>query len=709
MFLRTVSAIAAYAMIVFSATSTEVCAMDNLVLNGGFDQADSNGGPTGWVYSGPAERAEAAWSTDAYEGARAVRLAARSEAEQWMSARIPLRGGVRYRLEYQTRMVGSEPWHWSTHADFVGVRVVWYDHAGDRCGVYERRTRAIGTEEWVHAWHRLEPPAETAACEIAFVRDGGVETDGVYEVDAVRLALGETAIPDGWGVVRGIIVVDARLDNYARVIAIGSDGKRYQPDENYRRLDGSFHALGEAFEVALPPGPAEIIVVKGFERTPIRRTVDVRSGAVTELAFSLPLLKSMPDAGWYAGDAHIHLFFHRHTLHPQMTPADVMAISRAEGMQWLSFKGEEKEARAFIDSPVGWDEDGFIGEIGLELVSDFHGHVYTINARSVPTVGFPMQLVPWPMNLDAAADLAQTGGAIAYAHPHDRLRPDSTLVDLANPRYLLAGREWPVDVALGQSAPFDILCTDGTGNTASKLRDYERMVSAGFRVGVCASTDAYVDQAALQPGSARTYTRAESLTWPNIADAFRRGATIATNGPLLLLTVDGAEPGDEVNCGETAEVTVEAVSAFGLTRVEVVQNGKIVREFQPDETGAVRETFALDIPESGWITARAYGPISEFAETSILPGEWVEDGVGQFAGTSAVYVLRDGRPMIPDPDAAQYFVDWIDAYETAIELRTDLFNNRRGTWGEDIRQEILDRLNRARAVFAERAGNAGRP
>ena len=82
MTLHAVSAIAAFAMIIFGATATEVYAMDNLVLNGGFDQAGPNGGPTGWIYSGPAERVETAWSTDAYEGTRAIRLAEGYEEEK---------------------------------------------------------------------------------------------------------------------------------------------------------------------------------------------------------------------------------------------------------------------------------------------------------------------------------------------------------------------------------------------------------------------------------------------------------------------------------------------------------------------------------------------------------------------------------------------------------------------------------------------------
>ena len=153
-------------------------------------------------------------------------------------------------------------------------------------------------------------------------------------------------------------------------------------------------------------------------------------------------------------------FFHRSSRHPQMMPGAVMDIARAEGLSYLSFKAEAIEFKECTAPNSAWDFHSFIGEVGVEAVSDFHGHVYTVYASDWPEVGFPMRLVPWPMHMDVAAELEKDGGALVYAHPHHGLSSDRTLEDIADPNHLIIAREWPVDVALGVPVAFDLLCEE---------------------------------------------------------------------------------------------------------------------------------------------------------------------------------------------------------------------------------------------------------
>ncbi len=681
--------------------------MSNLIANPGFEQGAANG-PADWTYTGPSNRRDETWPDDSpHAGERCIRFRARTDHQVWESSRTPLRGGQPHRLEWWTLMGGSVPWHWTTHTGFVGVRVTYYDHAGGRCGIFERRTRAVGTEGWVRAWVHLDPPPETASCTVAFVCEADIATNGVVQFDDVCLeAYGPEPLPDGWGLLRGALPNDAPAPSMfapgsARISVIASDGRRYAPRDSYTFLDTSFHALGEPFEVALPPGPAEVVASKGFEYSVWRQTVEIAPGEVAEVVPEVRRVYSLESEGWHRGDSHIHLFFHRHTRHPQMVPATVMEIAEAEGLRFLSFKAEEKEARAFIRQPMPWVSESFIGEIGIECVSDFHGHAYTVNARSVPADGFPMKLVPWPLHVDTQDHLTLTGGALAYGHPYNNVSADSTLDDVADPAKLLVGREWPVDVALGQTPAMDVLCSEGPGGTDVKLRDYYRMLNLRFRPGMSASTDAYVGQGAIHPGAGRTYVRVPELSWDAVATAYRTGATFVTNGPLLWLGVDGMQPGEELSIadGQQVEVSARAASNWGVSRAELIVGGEVVRTLGPGTDGEVNETFSLDVDASTWLALRAFGPGDELVEPKLLPSAWRESGLGQFAHTSPVYVTVGQRALTPDPEAARYFVGWIDAYRTALDAREDLFANDNGTWGDDVRQAIYGRLDSARVVY----------
>jgi len=722
----------------------EASTVTNLLPNPGFEEA-ADAGPAGWTYDGPAARRAETWpDSGAHGGTRSIRFAAKTDHQRWESDLVPVRGGEPYRLEWWTELSGTIPWHWTTHTGLVGVRVTFYDVAGDRCGVFERRMRSIGTTDWAKAWVRFAPPAEATSCAVALVCEADIETDGVASFDDVSLApiADRPAAPEGWGVLRGVIHVDGSdAPGDARVVVTAADGKRYAPAESYPFLDGTFHALAEPFEVALPPGPATVVVVHGFEYGVWRDTVDIRAGQATEIAPRLVRRWSMPAAGWYGGDAHVHLFFHRFSVHPQMVPATVMDIGRAEGLQWLSFKGEEKEAREFIEHGTPWRfpptrSPEFIGEAGIEAVGDFHGHTYTVNARAIPSDGFPMKLIPWPMNFDMARDLAPRNGAIVYAHPYGGLQPDSVIAGMANPELLLIGREWPVDLALGQTPCFDLLRPESRNILGAELQDYYRMLNVGFRSGLSACTDAYVDQARTLPGAARTYAHAGELTWDALGAAHRRGATFVTNGPLVWFSVNGAQPGDDVSLarGGKVDVALRAVSNWGVIRAEIIVNGDVAGTVMPRADGEIRDTVSVTMPASGWIALRVFGPRPSDMPSRRRPragqGESGQLGQnqgraaqrqgqtgqfaqrqgesGQFAHTSPVYVMVGGRPIRPDPDAARYFASWMDAYRTAVLTRADLFHNPNGTWSDEVKQQILDRIARAKAVYEQKAREGAR-
>ena len=128
----------------------------------------------------------------------------------------------------------------------------------------------------------------------------------------------------------------------------------------------------------------------------------------------------------------------------------------------------------------------------------------------------------------------------------------------------------------------------------------------------------------------------------------------------------------------------------------MILNGHVIRSLEADgQHLSARINFTPE--HSGWIAVRVFGPPSPDLPGCTLPGTW--EG-RQFAHTSPIYIEVPGNPLPPDRDAAEYFVSWLDAYRAAVHAREDLFHNENGTWGDDVKARILQRITEARKVFA---------
>src|SRR5262249_28509653 len=87
------------------------------------------------------------------------------------------------------------------------------------------------------------------------------------------------------------------------------------------------------------------------------------------------------------------------------------------------------------------------------------------------------------------------------------------------------------------------------------------------------------------------------------------GRAVATNGPLLSLTVNGKEPGDVLNLDKPATVKLEATAAGrqDFQSLQMVHNGKVVKT-QPAERQkqgySARLAHETRIDEPGWLDVR---------------------------------------------------------------------------------------------------------
>jgi hypothetical protein len=173
-------------------------------------------------------------------------------------------------------------------------------------------------------------------------------------------------------------------------------------------------------------------------------------------------------------------------------------------------------------------------------------------------------------------------------------------------------------------------------------------------------------------------------------DAVKRGRTFFSTGPLLLLQVDGREPGDEIALAEDASSSmrakIEVVSIAPVDAVEILVNGEVVRTIPVSDPLRVNFEGSIDVPLGGWVAARASGPKSVY-----LGDDYA------FAQTSPVSVVRGGRRFIKAADV-QFLADTVDAIWTRVE---------RSRWRSDAERDAFRAaVDRARAFYRTLATKA---
>jgi hypothetical protein len=245
-----------------------------------------------------------------------------------------------------------------------------------------------------------------------------------------------------------------------------------------------------------------------------------------------------------------------------------------------------------------------------------------------------------------------------------------------------------VDVALGKVDYYEVL---GFSDHRTSAEVWYRLLNLGFRLPAGAGTDAMANFASLRGpvGMNRVYVESGGARGVDrFTEALRQGRSLATNGPLVSLTLGGLGPGGEARLprgGGTLSFSAWLRSIVPVDHLQVVCNGEVAAELAlagkretADASGRVR------LDRSGWCALRA------FAERAAHP---VLDAY-PYATTSPVYVVVEGAPA-RSPRDAEYFAAWVErliesagadpGYNSAAE-----------------REEMLAELRRARVAFQAR-------
>lgn len=453
------------------------------------------------------------------------------------------------------------------------------------------------------------------------------------------------------------------LPTGSRIHLIASDGKFYAPTDAYARIapravQWAFHHTG-SFDLELPEGQVIVRAVKGFEHTPVTDTLHIAAGETLRHSMALDSIIDMGEQGWYSASTHVHMNYGGN-LHN--TLENLMMMSEAEDQDLVLEQVANKDNRIldqqfFVPGggahPVSTPD--MIVVVGQEYRPPFYGHVFMFGMRdhliSPYVTGYEGTAIEslYPSNTDMFIKAKEQGGWTGYVHPF--FRGDPLEEDLGRARGFM------VDAALGTTDALE---------WSTALDGYPPLYALwnnGIRTALVGGEDSISNlQQTPLVGSVRTYVKPADgvLGMRNWFEAMAAGHAFASSGPLADFTVDGRIPGETIDIGGGAGVTVrfEVTSITPLEKAELVFNGEVVQEllFEGDrKTMTFEDTF---YPEgSGWYHLRVNGVPEERFPLDIPYA---------FVLTNPVWVIADGVP-VRSVQAADYGIAWIDKLHAMAE------------------------------------------
>lgn len=490
----------------------------------------------------------------------------------------------------------------------------------------------------------------------------------------------------------------------ARVSILGSDGRYYAPegvmihaDDYYDRAHAPsetmyFHADGAAF-VTLPAGEAKVTIWRGVSSPVYEAAAPVERGKTASLrAVTAPLANAGAFDGWLSADVHVHMNYGGVY---RMTPEMLAKQADAEDLDIVFNLIVNKEQRIpDIDyfsteafSPEGTDATILHGQ---EYHTSLWGHMGLIGLKDHYLLGdyvaYPKTALHsyYPDN-PTVADLAHAQGAlVGYVHPYDPPAPDP----LGEGKLTHA---FPVNAVLGK---LDYVEVVGFSDPMTVESVWHKLLNTGLRIPAAGGTDAMTNYSSLRGplGLNRTLVEAASSDDPqaeveNFMTALKAGKSIATNGPLVMLTLEDEGPGGEINRGKGSQ-TVKYKAVLGslapVDALDIIVNGEVAQSIplSEDRKSASAEG-ELTLDESAWVTLRAVSKTSSPYVFDLYP----------YATTSPIYVTLGGVP-VRSRDDADHFIAWIKKLEAAAA--TGSYNS------EEERKAVLGNLAKARREFEKR-------
>lgn len=453
----------------------------------------------------------------------------------------------------------------------------------------------------------------------------------------------------------------------------------------------SVHLNHGAAEFPVPSGELQIFLARGHEFAPLHDRLAVKTGETVHKEYVLNKRSDIPAAGWYGGDMHTH--FSRwsksdnHVWARLLQAEDLHAVNNMvykhagviEAPQYAyGAEGEHRVRRHHKGHRVIASGEEFRDD-------DLYGHMIAAGIRDlIEPVSTGQRLgrrENYPLFASVCDWAHEQGGIAGWAH-------GGTVIKLME--------SLPVEAALGKLDFVENI----QFNMFYGFMFWYRLLNCGIRLACTGGSDFPFDAALLAPwypnlGLDRTYVEVEGeFSYEGWIDGIRRGATFATNGPLLSVTVNGRPPGSELRLAPSEnEVLVEAraVSNHGLDAIEIIANGAVVKHVegrggQTDLVCAER----IRLQGSSWLAARTRGCVPPDVYGGLV--DWK-----LHAHSSPIYVLVGGKPIRMPAD--------LTAMADYIRMLMERYRKHGQFADEKQRSEMVGNCEKALAVYENRLLN----
>ncbi len=480
------------------------------------------------------------------------------------------------------------------------------------------------------------------------VRWGDVQRNQAVETDNVRLEI----VEDGRNWVETVVLDDATGQPVpCRVHFRSPDGVPYQPHGHHNHVNSNndtWHVdvggdlrLGQITYAYidgrcqgwLPRGEVLVDVARGFEYEPLRQRVTIAPGQ-QRLELRLRRWTNMNERRWFSGDTHVHFLSSQGSL--REAQAEDLNIVNLLQSQWGSLFTNTEE---FTGAPLVSRDGRTLVWANQENRQHVLGHMILL--------GLQQPVYPWCSDGPSEAELGGTLETTLSAWA-DACHAQGGTVIL--PHFPNPNGEPPTLVATGRVDAVEMIV-----QAAYNHLEYYRYLNAGYRLPLVGGTDKM--SSAVAVGQYRTYVRipgGEEFSYASWCRNLKLGRTFLSGGPLLELSVDGAQIGDTVALpagGGTVEIMASSQSVLPMHTLQIVQNGAVVAQ-SDDSSGARTLTLntRLRIDAHSWLCARVGGPNYE----PIAHHDTWSRGV--FAHTSPIYVACGDEWSMADPAGLQYML-----------------------------------------------------
>jgi hypothetical protein len=371
------------------------------------------------------------------------------------------------------------------------------------------------------------------------------------------------------------------------------------------------------FSVEAPAGEYTLIVAKGFEYIPERRSVRITAAETRTENVQMRRWTDMAARGWISADGHVHYSRDKAEVNQSL-----LTWTAAEDVRIASVMHMGDSERTHFPQ-YAWGTAGRANEGPYWLVpgqedprTDELGHTLHMNLES--PVRFADRYYIYRLVFEG---VKKQGGLTGYAHVY---QPDRMS--------FWARRGMSLDVPRG-FVDFTEVAEFGDLNP----RLYFEFLNLGFRLTATAGSDVPWGSSI---GSSRMYAYTGGDGSPEaFFRAVHEGRTFVSTGNMLEFTVNGARPGEEVSVkpGETVRVRAVASGYSVLPRfVELVEQGDAVHVSVAEDPQARTVVLEADVRvrNNTWLVARCHGAFTSPVFVRVGPGRfWKRAAVPELVKT----------------------------------------------------------------------------